>query len=81
MFLFEVTFFIMKGQIILLLLLASVVSTNALANNTDPKEEKKTQKSKYDFNIFKLYSIGVIQEIPDSLKLGIKALPTKIKKI
>jgi hypothetical protein len=71
----------MKGQIILLLLLVGVVSTNTFANNTDPKEEKKTQKSKYDFNIFKLYSIGVVQEIPDSLKLEIKALPSKRKKI
>ncbi|MBL4592905.1 MAG: hypothetical protein JKX68_03705 [Flavobacteriales bacterium] len=71
----------MKAQIILLFLLASVVSTEAFATNTDPKqEEKKTQKSKYDFNIFKLYSITVGQELSDSLKVEIKALPPKIKK-
>ena len=42
----------------------------------EPKqEEKKTQKSKYDFNIFKLYSIAVAPQISDSLKTNIKAQP------
>ena len=71
----------MKAQFILLFLLASVVSTSAFATDTDPEQEvKKTQKSKYDFNIFKLYSIAIQQEIPDSLKVEIKALPVKRKK-
>ncbi len=70
----------MKAQLILFFLLVSVVSTEAFATDTDPKqEEKKTQKSKYDFNIFKLYSIAVEQEMPDSLKVEIKALPPKRK--
>ena len=41
----------MKAQFILLFLLASVSGTGAFATNTEPdQEEKKTQKSKYDFN-------------------------------
>ncbi|PCJ25272.1 MAG: hypothetical protein COA97_08080 [Flavobacteriales bacterium] len=75
-----VTKLVMKVQLILLFLLACVVGTEAFATDTDPKqEEKKTQKSKYDFNIFKLYSITVDQ-VPDSLKVDIKALPPKRKK-
>jgi len=71
----------MKAQLILLFLLASVVSTEAFSKNTDPKQEsKKTQKSKYDFNIFKLYSIGLEQENADSLRVDIKGLPLKRKK-
>ena len=70
----------MKAQVILLFLLASVISTNAFAKDADPKQEvKKTQKSKYDFNIFKLYSIELDHEIADSLKVEIKALPIKRK--
>ena len=72
----------MKAQFILLFLLASVVSTEVFATNTEtePKqEEKKTLKSKYDFNIFKLYSLSLEQELPDSLKLDLKALPPKRK--
>lgn len=71
----------MKAQLILLFLLVSVVSTEAFATDTEPKqEEKKTQVSKYDFNIFKLYSIAAVdQELPDSLKINIKSLPPKRK--
>lgn len=70
----------MKAQFILFFLLASVVSTSAFATDTEPKqEEKKTQKSKYDFNIFKLYSIDMDQQLSDSLKVDIKALPLKRK--
>jgi len=66
----------MKAQFILSFLLASVVSTSAFANDSEPKnQEKKTQKSKYDFNIFKLYSISTEQELPDSLKVTIIANP------
>ena len=71
---------LMKAQFILLFLLASVSGTGAYATNTEPKqEEKKTQKSKYDFNIFKLYTISAEQENSDSLKVNIKALPPKRK--
>ncbi len=74
----------MKAQLILLFLLAGVVSSEAYATETESKgepkqEEKKTTKSKYDFNIFKLYSFVSQQEKPDSLKPEIKALPTKRK--
>ena len=66
----------MKAQVIILFLLVSVVSTNAFATEKDPKQEvKKTQKSKYDFNIFKLYSIATTPQLPDSLKIEIIAQP------
>ncbi|MDB4534637.1 hypothetical protein N9242_07185 [Vicingaceae bacterium] len=66
----------MKAQVIILLLLASVLSTDAFATEKEPKQEdKKTQKSKYDFNIFKLYSFATATQISDSLKVEIKAQP------
>ncbi len=66
----------MKAQLIILLLLVSVVSTEAFATEKEPKqEEKKTQKSKYDFNIFKLYSIATAPQISDSLKIEVKSQP------
>lgn len=72
----------MKAQLILLFLLATVVTTSAYATEAEgePKREvKKTTKSKYDFNIFKLYSFVNQQEKPDSLTLEIKTLPLKRK--
>ncbi|MBL4669043.1 MAG: hypothetical protein HRT73_10060 [Flavobacteriales bacterium] len=66
----------MKAQIVILSLLATVVSTSSFATNLEPKQgPKKTQKSKYDFNIFKLYSIVVTQELPDSLKTNTLIFP------
>ncbi len=66
-------FIIMKAQLILLFILASVISTEAYATDKEPKpEDKKTQKSKYDFNIFKLYSIVTTPELPDTLKTNVK---------
>ena len=72
----------MKAQFILLFLLAGVVTTRSYAaeaeSESEPKQEvKKTTKSKYDFNIFKLYSFVNQQEKPDSLTLDIKTIPTK----
>lgn len=70
----------MRAQLILLFLLLSVIGTKGFATKTEPKqEEKKTQKSKYDFNIFKLYSIAAAHELPDSLKVAIKAIPNHRK--
>ncbi len=71
----------MKAQIILLFLLASLISTKGFATGNEPKqEEKKTSKSKYDFNLFKFFSIGSTQENSDSLKINPIALPLKRKK-
>ena len=70
----------MKAQVILLFLLAGIVTTEAYATEAEaePKSEiKKTTKSKYDFNIFKLYSFVNLQEKQDSLNLELKAFPTK----
>jgi len=72
----------MKAQFILLFLLAAVVSTESYASEAEgePKSEvKKTTKSKYDFNIFKLYSFVHQQEKADSLNIDLKALPPKRK--
>ena len=62
----------MKGLIVIIFLLVGVVSSDAYAgnnNNNDPQtqEEKKTAKPKYDFNIFKFFSIP-LQQTSDSLK-------------
>ena len=60
----------MKTQFLLIFSLAFIVSLSASAGNgnNDPKpqEPKKTVKPKYDFNIFKFFSIPTIQV--DSLK-------------
>jgi len=72
----------MKAQFILLLLLAGIVTTESFANEVEeePKPEvKKTTKSKYDFNIFKLYSFVHQQQKPDSLNINLKSLPLKRK--
>ena len=62
----------MKAQLILLFLLTSVISTEAFATDNKPKQKnEKTEKSKYDFNIFKLFSIVTTQELPDSVKTKI----------
>jgi hypothetical protein len=66
----------MKAQFIILFLLISVVSTEAFATEKEHKQDtKKTQKSKYDFNIFKLYSIATSPQIADSLKIKVKVQP------
>ena len=66
----------MKAQLIILFLLFSVVSTEAFATEKETKqEEKKTKKSKYDFNIFKLYAIATAPQLSDSLKTEIKTQP------
>lgn len=61
----------MKAQFLILFLLAGVLASNAYAGNStnDPKEQeqqKKTVKPKYDFNIFKFFSVPTQQV--DSLK-------------
>jgi hypothetical protein len=67
----------MKAQLIILFLLISVVSTEAFATEKEHKQDtKKTQKSKYDFNIFKLYSITTSSpQISDSLRIKVKIQP------
>ena len=74
----------MKVQLILLFLLAGIVTSEAYATETDDESKsqiKKTTKSKYDFNIFKLYSFVNQQEKSDSLNPELKALPPKRKQL
>jgi hypothetical protein len=61
----------MKAQLTILFLLIGLLSVQAHAgngNNDPQQEEKKTIKPKYDFNIFKFFSVPVQQQLPDSLK-------------
>jgi len=70
----------MKAQLILLLFLVGTVTTEAYATEAEPRSKvEKTTKSKYDFNIFKLYSFVNQQERPDSLNIKLKSLPLKRK--
>ncbi|MGB0886553.1 MAG: hypothetical protein ACPGSL_00410 [Vicingaceae bacterium] len=70
----------MKAQLILFLLLFCTIGTEAFATEKEPKqEEKKTVKSKYDFNIFKLYAIVNPQPLADTLKVNTKLQPQFIK--
>jgi hypothetical protein len=63
----------MKALFVILFLLVGVIGSEAYAgnNNNDPqtKEEKKTAKPKYDFNIFKFFSVP-LQQSSDSLKVS-----------
>ena len=75
-------FLIMKAQLILLFLLASVVTTKSFATETktEPKQTvKKTTQSKYDFNIFKMHAFVSHIEKTDSLNSDLKALPHRKK--
>ena len=64
----------MKTQLITLFLFFSIISIEAFAKNNEPEKElKKTQKSKYDFNIFKLNVIREAIELNDSDSLKIKS--------
>ncbi len=63
----------MKTQAIILVLLFSLISIHgfsAKTNGSEQQETKKTTKTKYDFNIFKMFSIESTQPSPiDSTKL------------
>lgn len=62
----------MKAQFIILFLLAGLLTSESYAGNgsNDPQQQgdKKTAKPKYDFNIFKFFSVPAQQQSPDSLK-------------
>ena len=71
----------MKTKVVLLFLLISV-GTTAFSKGNDPKqEEKKTTKSKYDFNVFKLISIDSKQHQTDSTKTKLTGAPSSSKEI
>ena len=54
---------------ILLFIAIVTASVNVFSKNKEPKqEEKKTQKAKYDFTIFKLFSINSQNTKTDSSK-------------
>lgn len=55
----------MKAQVIILTVLLGLLSVKGYAKSNDPQEavQQKTVKSKYDFNLFKLFSFE-IKQIP-----------------
>lgn len=61
----------MKAQFIILFLLAGLLTTESYAgngnNNPQQQDDKKTAKPKYDFNLFKFFSVP-LQQNADSLK-------------
>lgn len=61
----------MKAQFIILTLFLGLLSLNSFAKTNDPQEapQKKNIKSKYDFNLFKLFVIDLKQPQTDSLSL------------
>jgi len=70
----------MKTKVILLFLLASIYSIEGFSKGNETKqEEKKTTKSKYDFNVFKLISIDSKHHQTDSTKAAQTAAPTSHK--
>lgn len=73
----------MKIQFILITLLFSLISLHgysASTNDPNQQESKKTTKTKYDFNLFKMFSIDVAQPIStDSTKIK-SSTPYKRKK-
>ena len=61
----------MKAQVIILTLLLALLSLNGFAKTNNPQEtqQKKSVKTKYDFNLFKLFFIELKQPQADSLIL------------
>lgn len=67
----------MKTKILLLFLIIGAASTKGYAKNNDPKQEdKKATKTKYDFTIFKLFSINQPSET-DSTRTPFIKTPLK----
>ena len=69
----------MKTKSVLLLLFIGLISMHGFSENIDPKEqeEKKTTRSKYDLNIFKLISIDTKHQDIDSTKTIFLKTPTR----
>lgn len=61
----------MKAQVIILTLFLGLLSLSGFAKTNNPQEsqQKKTVKSKYDYNLFKLFVIESKQPQVDSLTL------------
>jgi hypothetical protein len=59
----------MKAQVIILTLFLGLLSLNGFAKTNDPQEtqQKKSVKTKYDYNLFKLFFIELKQPQADSL--------------
>jgi hypothetical protein len=51
----------MKAQVIILTILLGLLSVKGFAKTNDPQDvsQQKTVKSKYDFNLFKFFSLEV----------------------
>ncbi len=64
----------MKAQVIILTLFLGLLSLNGFAKTNDPQEtqQKKSIKTKYDYNLFKLFFIDLKQPQIDSLELKTK---------
>lgn len=64
----------MKAQVVILTLFLGLLSLNSYAKTNDPQEsqQKKTVKSKYDYNLFKLFFIELKHPQVDSLELKTK---------
>jgi len=58
----------MKAQVIILTVLLGLLSVKGYAKSNDPQDanQQKTVKTKYDFNLFKLFSLEVKQTPVDS---------------
>ena len=68
----------MNTKLVLLLLFVGIITSKGFSKTVDPKvEEKKTTKSKYDLNIFKLISIDTKHHKADSTKTTIFKTPTR----
>ena len=62
----------MKVKIILFITVLSTLSIKGFSKNKDQKQEdKKSVKSKYDFNIFKLFAINKPNIKSDSTKTAL----------
>jgi len=68
----------MKVKFILLVLVVCAASVTGFSKNTEPKQEdKKTIKTKYDFTIFKLFSLVNHQAKSDSTKITLTKAPIR----
>ena len=73
----------MKTQVVLITLLFSLLTIQGFAANgeNEPVQDKKATKTKYDYNLFKMFSLNATKTTnSDSTGIKTSALPIDRKK-
>lgn len=80
---FELNSILMKTQVVLITLLFSLLTIQGFSANgeNEPAQDKKATKTKYDYNLFKMFSLNATKTAnTDSTNIKSSALPNNRKK-